>query len=57
MLIGKLCQHPPKDNISFCLAQLKINDKIMNDHIKIYKDALSDDDIFKNSLLYTTLIV
>ena len=58
MLIDKLCQRFPKctsisqkANISFCLAQLKINDKsmkIMNDHFKLYQDALFDDDVFKN---------
>jgi condensin complex subunit 1 len=58
MLVDKLCQRFPKctsisqkANISFCLAQLKINEKsmkIMNDHFKLYKDALFDDDVFKN---------
>ena len=45
---GKCASISPNANISFYLAQLEINDKIMNDHIKIHKDALSDDDIFKN---------
>ena len=58
MLFDKLCQRFPKctsisqkANISFCLAQLKLNEKsmkLLNDHFKLYKDALFDDDVFKN---------
>ncbi len=58
MLFDKLCQRFPKctsisqkANISFCLAQLKLNEKSMkhlNDHFKLYKDALFDDDVLKN---------
>jgi condensin complex subunit 1 len=58
MLVEKLCQRFPKctsisqkANISFCLAQLKINEKsikCLNDHIKLYQDVLFDEDVFKN---------
>mmetsp|Transcript_22565 Transcript_22565/g.27674 ORF Transcript_22565/g.27674 Transcript_22565/m.27674 type:complete len:1342 (+) Transcript_22565:71-4096(+) len=58
MLVEKLCQRFPKctsisqkANISFCVAQLKINEKsikILNDNFKLYQDALFDDDVFKN---------
>ena len=64
MLVDKLCQRFPKctsisqkANISFCLAQLKINEKsmkLMNDHFKLYKDALFDDDVLKNFMALVT---
>lgn len=64
MLVDKLCLRFPKcttisqkANISFCLAQLKINEKsmkLLNDHFKLYKDALFDDDVMKNFMSLVT---
>jgi condensin complex subunit 1 len=64
MLVDKLCLRFPKcttisqkANISFCLAQLKINDrsmKLLNDHFKLYQDALFDDDVMKSFMLLVT---
>lgn len=58
MLIDKLCQRFPKctsisqkADIAFCLAQLKVNEKcvkILMDNLKLYKDALFDEDVYKN---------
>mmetsp|Transcript_17375 Transcript_17375/g.35834 ORF Transcript_17375/g.35834 Transcript_17375/m.35834 type:complete len:475 (+) Transcript_17375:151-1575(+) len=55
MLIEKLCQRFPKcqtisqkADISYCMAQLKVNErsvKFLVDNFKLYKDALHDDDI------------
>lgn len=64
MLVDKLCLRFPKcttisqkANISFCLAQLKINEKsmkLLNDHFKLYKDALFDDDVMKSFMSLVT---
>lgn len=58
MLVDKLCHRFPKctsisqkADVSFCLAQLKINEKsirLLNDLFKLYKDALFDEDVMKN---------
>lgn len=58
MLIEKLCQRFPKcqnisqkADISYCMAQLKVNDrsvKFLVDNFKLYKDALHDDDVKRN---------
>uniref|UniRef100_A0A7S3VCC6 Condensin complex subunit 1 C-terminal domain-containing protein n=1 Tax=Chaetoceros debilis TaxID=122233 RepID=A0A7S3VCC6_9STRA len=57
MLTDKLCKRFPKctsiaqkGNLSYCLAQLKYNDKsikVLNDHFKLYKDSLFDEEVFK----------
>jgi condensin complex subunit 1 len=57
-LVEKLCQRFSKcssiseiGDISYCLAQLKINEKcvkILLDQFKSYKDALFDEDVYKN---------
>jgi len=64
MLVDKLCHRFPKctsisqkADISFCLAQLKINEKsirLLNDLFKLYKDALFDEDVMKNFLVIVT---
>lgn len=61
MLVDKLCLRFPqctsisaKADISYCLAQLKSNEKcirLLNDHFNLYKDALFDDDVLKNLML------
>ena len=58
MLIDKLCQRFPKcqtigqkADISYCMAQLKVNERSMKclvDNFKLYKDALHDDDVKRN---------
>jgi len=58
MLIEKLCQRFPKcqtisqkADISYCMAQLKVNErsvKSLVDNFKLYKDALHDDDVKRN---------
>jgi condensin complex subunit 1 len=58
MLIDKLCQRFPKcqtigqkADISYCMAQLKVNErsiKCLVDNFKLYKDALHDDDVKRN---------
>lgn len=58
MLLEKLCHRFPKctsisqkADLSFCLAQLKVNEKCiksLNDLFKLYKDALFDEDVHKN---------
>jgi len=57
-LVEKLCQRFSKcssisetGDVSYCLAQLKINEKcvkILLDQFKTYKDALFDEDVYKN---------
>jgi condensin complex subunit 1 len=58
MLIEKLCQRFPKcqtisqkADISYCMAQLKVNErsvKFLVDNFKLYKDALLDEDVKRN---------
>lgn len=58
MLVEKLCQRFPKStsisqkaNISFCLANVKSNEKcikILCDNFNLYKDALFDEDVLKH---------
>jgi len=58
MLIEKLCQRFPKcqtigqkADISYCMAQLKVNErsiKCLVDNFKLYKDAIHDDDVKRN---------
>lgn len=58
MLIEKLCQRFPKcqtisqkADISYCMAQLKVNErsvKFLVDNFKLYKDALHDEDVKRN---------
>ncbi len=58
MLVEKLCQRftkctsiSQKANISFCLANVKFNEKcikILNDNFNLYKDSLFDEDVFKH---------
>jgi len=58
MLIDKLCQRFPKcqnigqkADISYCMAQLKVNErsiKCLIDNFKLYKDAIHDDDVKRN---------
>ena len=60
MLIEKLCQRFPKcqtisqkADISYCMAQLKVNERSMKflvDNFKLYKDALHDEDVKRNFL-------
>jgi condensin complex subunit 1 len=57
-LVDKLCQRFSKctslsetADISFCITQLKMNEKcvkILLDHFKSYKDSLFDEDVYKN---------
>lgn len=57
-LIEKLCQRFPKcrtisqkADISYCIAQLKVNErsvKFLVDNFKLYKDALHDNDVKRN---------
>ena len=63
MLIEKLCQRFPKcqsisqkADISYCMAQLKVNErsvKFLVDNFKLYKDALHDEDVKRN---FTTVL-
>ena len=58
MLIEKLCQRFPKcqtiaqkADISYCMAQLRVNERSMKflvDNFKLYKDALFDEDVKRN---------
>jgi len=58
MLADKLCHRFPKcttisqkADITFCLAQLKINERsirLLNDLFKLYRDALFDEDVMKS---------
>lgn len=58
MIVEKLCQRFPKctsisqkANISFCLANVKSNEKcikILNDNFNLYKDTLFDEDVLKH---------
>lgn len=60
MLIEKLCQRFPKcqsisqkADLTFCIAQLKVNEKsikILIDQFRLYKDALFDEEVKKSFL-------
>jgi len=60
MLTDKLCQRFPKSetsaqkaDLAYCLALLKMNEraiKFLSDNLKLYKDALADDDVKKSFL-------
>jgi condensin complex subunit 1 len=63
MLTEKLCQRFPKcssmgqkADLSYCIAQLKMNEKsikCLSDNFKLYKDALFDEDVNKS---FTTIV-
>lgn len=64
MLTDKLCQRFPKAesieqkaDLSYCIAQLKMNEKTirsLSEHFKLYKDALYDEDVKKNFMSIVT---